>query len=298
MSGPGEGGAAWGGSGAPGMPAMPERPKELISSSGEKITLFGPLGPAMLDGLMMLVSPGSQATVDGDNKAGTIKAATMSGAEVTADYKATDASASSLGIELPKAAERESGFQVSGRLPEEQAQMTKMMFARMQGESEAPPVTEADLKFAVSCGVYVMKGTVAEAGEAVKKAGGSKLGQPISLGDDNQIFQFSSDPTKFVWVQAVPDSDQTQISVVSLTQCPDYVKSLLEMMPAMAARAEQASEGGGGPGAGGGPGGPPGMTKMGPGGGRGMGGGMGGGMTKGRAGMMMKEAPGAGKGSN
>ena len=291
-----EGGGA--GSGAPpggGPPGMPELPKELVSSSGEKITVFGPVGPQMLNALMMMVGAGGQPTIDGDNKGGTVKVASMGGTEVTADYKATDAGASSLGIELPKSAERKSGFQVSGKLPEEQAKTAKVMLAQMQGQSESqvPPVTDADLKFVVSCGVYVMQSAVPEAAAAVKAAGGSRLGEPFGFGDDNRIFQFASDPTKLVWVQAVPDSDQVQVSVVSLSTCPEYMKSALQMMPAMAAQMQQAREDGGP----GGPGGPGSGTGGAPGMGKGPGmGGMrgGGGMGKGPG--MMKVPGGAGKG--
>jgi len=213
----------------------------LKTETGEEITLFGPLGPALLK----LIGAGD-ASIDGSNEGGVI-AAKPGGEEMEISYNSAEHTAKSLGFEEPKSLERSSGFVLEGLVPEKVVRDYLKSMATGESESEIT-VTELDRRVAIDAAVYLGKGKPIEIGSDLTGDDTSKyISVPFG---ESAVVCLPSDPAKttlFI-VAAVPESDEVQVTYLDLREMPKPLQAQVLMMR-MGASMQSGSDRSSGPGA-------------------------------------------------
>lgn len=246
------------GMGGPGQGPMPppEPPRELVTETGEKVDIFGPMGGAILGPVL---GPATDYKITGNNQAGVVEAQGPAG-PVKVTYKAGDYTAESLGFAVVAGSTRHSGFEASSVMSQEAVQGLMAMGRPPGSESQPPPqLTEEQRRFTIRGAVYVASGNANEVADAYEKALGAKYIRMPGQG----LFQSLEKPERMTYIADVPGSEgQVQITHTEVITAPEPLLEFLRGMPALAQMmAAQAQQGGGPPGGMGGA--PPGGMKMG-----------------------------------
>jgi hypothetical protein len=228
-----------GGQGGPG--ARPEEPKELVTASGQKITLFGPMGPRLVSSFSTL-GLGGDVSIEGDNTKGKIIGKTPD-SSVEWNYTGEDYAADRFGAKLPPEAKRNSGFVVEGLVSEAAIQQARQMAAGASGADATPAeVTEAERKVRLEGAVYTTTGKASEIARKVAELSKDTFNALPEMGDEMGLLQGSKNLHCMIFVQQVPDSDTVQITAVETVAAPKHVLQFMEQLPAFIEQAKQQQE--------------------------------------------------------